>query len=177
MFEPLFLKENEKEVLRAVFFEPYKHELRFYQFMFDIEPHKNWRWVLDWYTLKSWDEELELKEWDVILIDEFDHRKPKIVSKEEILDKYIRDERKQLTSFSSFDCSTWIIIQDDEWEMHVVTSRSTWWNVYETYFIEQYQKLQEERAESWDYSWFYDELEKRTFTDIEDKPFIDLTTC
>jgi hypothetical protein len=30
--------------------------------------------------------------------------------------------------------------------------------------------------EEW-YAWFYDELEKRTFTHIEHKPFLDLSTC
>ena len=76
-----------------------------------------------------------------------------------------------------FDWIEWAIIQDDEWDMYLVTSRWSSWVVYETFFIQEYHRLQEEYANKDSMIWFYDELEKRTFTNIEHKDFIDLTTC
>ena len=51
MFEPLVMKVDESQVMRGVVFEPDDHELRFYQFPFEIREKKNWWGVTTGYEL------------------------------------------------------------------------------------------------------------------------------
>lgn len=171
MFELHKAKTNEVKDIRWVVFHPEDHELRFYQFMFPIREHQREDGIRDYYEIKINGRWKQICIWEMIYRDEDGklgiYRRPYWHS---------RWEYEEEVHMSSFDCVEWIIFQDDEWDMFVATSRSTSWNVYETFFINEYQRLLKENdGNIW--SWFYDELEKRTFTHIEYKPFLDLTTC
>ena len=178
MFEPFKNKENEKDIIRAIVFEPSKHELRFYEFMlWELREYKNNWWVLQWYEFFDWVDWQLIKEWDILVNDTIEYGDPHTYH---IVTNMIKEnyEHMEPGSLPFINSHKWVIIQDDEWEMYVVTSRSTGHVVYETFFIEQYHQLVDEVNKYWlEYDSFYNELEKRTFTDIEDMPFIDLTTC
>ena len=170
MFEPFVNKEDRNDVMWGVIFNPENHELRFYQEMFNIittvhpDMTKTYKIELDkeWIPIKDWDVIFRTKDW-----------KEYIAEHEWV----VRNCDRMPFSFCSFDCVTWLIFQDEEWEMYVAESRWTSWNVYEGFFIQEYQRLMKEYADKDSYAWFYDELEKRTFTHIERKPFLDLSTC
>lgn len=170
MFELHKAKTDEVKDIRWVPFHPEDHELRFYEFMFPVREHQREDGIRDYYEIKvNWEWE-QICIWDLIYKD-----------KDWKVGFYTRAYRHSRWEYDkvelcSFDCVDWIVFQDDEWDMYLAESRSTSWNVYETFFINEYQRLLKENdGNIW--SWFYDELEKRTFTHIEHKPFLDLTTC
>ena len=166
-----FKKEDIKDIWGVVF-EPDNHELRFYQMMFDIRAVENAWWLIDHYEMKVDGEWKHICIWDLIV--RWKDGKDRFYTRDYW---HARWEFDQVYSMYWFDCVEWIIIQDDEWDMYLVRSRWTSWYVYETFFIQEYHRLQDEYAEKDSMDWFYDELEKRTFTHIEHKEFLDLTTC
>lgn len=177
MFEPFKNKKDEKEIIRAIVFEPSKHEIRFYEYMiWKIRITINEKWFLESYEFFDWDQWQLIKEWDILVNDTVYYWDP---HRFHIETDYINEnyERMKEWSLPFIDSVKWVIIQENGWYMSVVKSRSTWHVVYETFFIEQYHNLVDELEQWFNYDSFYDELEKRTFTQIEELPFIDLTTC
>ena len=165
-----FEKENIKDI-RWVPFHPEDHELRFYQFMFPIIEKtrmEDWEEIRDHYEIKIDGKWKHICIWELITRDEEGNLK--VYSRPYWHARWEYEEAIR----PDFDCIEWIIFEDDEWEYHVATSRSPSWNVCEEFFVNEYRRLSEEWAER-GYRWFYDELERRTFTHIEDKPFLDLS--
>lgn len=172
MFEPLVMKVDESQVMRGVVFEPDDHELRFYQFPFEIREKKNWWGVVTGYELYNWSKWLELNPWDVIYLNEFDHHNPAIVKADVISENW---ERKRYSS--RFPSEFEYVFKDNEWEYHIAESRWSSWPIFEDYFIEAYRDLDEEfnEDENAARSYFYKILEKRTCTYIKDFEFLDLS--
>lgn len=169
MFEPFVMKVDESQVMRGVVFEPDDHELRFYQYLFDIV-ERTWEWKHSHWELKCWDEWKKIEEGDVICIDMFRHRQPYIIPADVIAENWIN--KKYSTRFpSEFE----FIFKDNEWEYHIAESRGSSWMIYEDFFQQEFEQLDEECEEEDDWSWFYQELEKRTFTYIKDFEFLDLS--
>lgn len=73
----------------------------------------------------------------------------------------------------------YFLISDSEWNYLLVHPLNSTW-IWETFFINEYHKLQLEKSFENDYSDFYFELAKRTWTMIEfinQDRFIDLNIC